>query len=648
MGFESFGIWNRGSIASPITNSGSIQTQGVLAHGIRNDGSTNSPVTNSGSILTNGSSSHGIWNDTSPNSPLFNSGSIRTMDLSSNGIFGENLDNSAITNSGTILTEAINSHGIFNSNALTSPITNSGSIRTKGNIAYGIWSFSTAESPITNTGSIYTEEADGYGIWNNISLNSPVMNSGVIHTDGSSARGILNSASANSPVMNSGWIHTKGTVAYGIHSTGSNNSAVTNSGYVVSEQSDVIRLNDADGELNLLAPAYLGGAINFDQAATVNITTGPSHSVLWQLPVNMVGGDPASVSGTLPWFYDSTTKQFATYDPSGLRGTFNHLGDMTGLLSQVGRAGLGSDSGDSSIAAYGQARVTSAFGNGGGSSDDNGFWITGFGGSIDHDGDASTLEQTIQQLGVAAGYSWQQGSDLQLNVMGGYLHGNIGVDSRFAQSQDIDNDVVFAGIFGERQVRGFNLDFGLVGGWLSSDSARFVNDNLALTNGLTLGQSQANGSYNSWFIAPEVGIGVDISHGDIIYTPSARLRYAMQGIDGYTESGSSANAQVGSRSLGMLEVNAEIAAAKPVSFGRITGRAGFLSRHSTGDEAVSVTLLGITNTVGFGDTDSHSAYLGLAADIDISPTTSLVFDGTGFFGGDMQGFQGLATFIASF
>lgn len=55
----------------------------------------------------------------------------------------------------------------------------------------------------------------------------------------------------------------------------------------------------------------------------------------------MAGGDPASISGDAPWFYNATTKQFATYDPSAFAGELDELGDMTSLLSRVGEDALG-------------------------------------------------------------------------------------------------------------------------------------------------------------------------------------------------------------------------------------------------------------------------------------------------------------------
>jgi outer membrane autotransporter protein len=278
------------------------------------------------------------------------------------------------------------------------------------------------------------------------------------------------------------------------------------------------------------------------------------------------------------------------------------------------------------------------------------FWMTGFGGSFEHDGSSKTFDQDIDQWGVAAGYSWQYSPSLTLGLMAGYFKSDLEVDAEWGiESHDIDSDGWFAGFFGEQDMGAYYFDLGITGGMLSHDHSRFVNDNLALTNGLTLGESYADADYDSWFLAPEAGIGMDIDHGNgLVFTPSARIRYAWQSIDGYTESGSNANAKVGDRDIGMIEASVEMAAAKQVDFGTLTGRIGYLLRENTGDDSVSINMIGVKNSVGYGDTDSDAAYLGLAARVEISPNTDLVLDGQGYFSGDISGYQGMAKLAVSF
>lgn len=614
------GILNDSSSNSPVTNSGTIDTQGNSSHGIVNNRSDNSPVTNSGTIHVEGAQASGIYNYRTDNSPITNSGSIDTKGYQAYGIQNFDSFNSAIANSGSIHTVGRQASGILNDGG-SSAITNSGTISTGGESAYGIFNSETKNSPITNSGTIHTTGNNASGIESNKQINdSAVTNSGTIHTEGSRGYGIHNIDTRRSPVTNSGAIHTQGGNASAIYIQSSRTTAVTNSGYVVSELSNSFRFqNSTNSPLNLLAPSYIGGAFSFQSTTTLNITTGPSHSVLWTLPANMTGGAP-NISGTVPWFYNSTTQQFATYDPTALAGSLDALGDMTGLLSQVGRAGL----------------------NG------KGLWVTGFGGSYDHDGDAMTLGRDIAQWGVAMGYRGPSVAGFDWGLMAGYLNTELDAESRWTQSYDISGEGWFAGLNARQTLGGVVIDFGLTGGRVDYDQSRFVNDNLALTGGLTLGKSWADSSYAGWFVSPEIGVSTLLATFDgWSFTPAARLRYAAQWLDGFSESGSNANAVVGSRDLGMIEASGEIEAAKTVGNATVSGRIGYLSRISTGDEAVSMTLIGVTNSVGFGDTDTEALYAGAGFDLDLG-LARLALDVTGFLSGDFTGAQGMARIAVPF
>ena len=61
-----------------------------------------------------------------------------------------------------------------------------------------------------------------------------------------------------------------------------------------------------------------------------------------------------------------------------------------------------------------------------------------------------------------------------------------------------------------------------------------------------------------------------------------------------------------------------------------------------------IKMIGERNSVDFGETDSHAAYLGLIADIDIGPNADLVLDGQGYFSGDIDGYQGIIKLAVSF
>ena len=539
------------------------------------------------------------------------SGSIATTGAGS-GVHATGSDNT-ITNNGTVTTGG-GDFGIFDDYADGSPIINNGTVRTEGNNAFGLYDAFSNNSPITNSGTVTTTGFNSYGLYGAFSDNSPITNSGTVTTAGDNAFGIYGGISDNSPITNSGSVTTTGDGAFGIYGASSNGSPVTNSGLVVSEKSDAFRIANTGGVLNLVAPAYIGGAINLDAPTTVNITTGPSHSVLWNLSTGTMTGGAPNISGTVPWFYDSATKRFATYDPSGFAGSLDALGDMTGLLSTVGRAGPGKA----------------------------GLWASGFGGGFTHAGDAMTLPRDITQYGAAFGYRGRSAAGFDWDFMGGYLNGKFDASSRWTKSYDVTGRGWFAGINGRMALARLAIAFGFTGGWLDYSQSRFVNDNLATTGGLTLGRSWANASYDGWFAAPEIAASTRLGQLDgWTLMPSARVRYAGQWLGGYAETGSNANATVAARTLGLVEANAELALAKTAGFGTVTVHFGYLARHSVGDGSVPVTLLGITDNVGFGDASAQAGYVGVDYAAALAKQAQLNLNVTGFYGRDLFGVTGM-------
>ncbi|MEO0979929.1 MAG: autotransporter outer membrane beta-barrel domain-containing protein, partial [Pseudomonadota bacterium] len=416
-----------------------------------------------------------------------------------------------ITNFGMILTLGEDAHGIRNTGTTTT-INNGGFIRAFGGGSHGIDNTGNSAT-LTNSGTI---ASDGVGIRNS-GNDARITNTGVINA---SAHGIRNSGN-RATITNLGVIRATGVDRDGMHFTSaSRNSTFTNSGIIISEQRRAIRASGSVNNLtvNLNAPGFLGGGILFNNSTTLNITTGASHSVLWQLPdTSVLSGDAPNVSGPVPWFYDAATGQFATFDPTGLTASFNQLADTSNTLARVGRYGLGrARAGDGAGAgAIGTSDTPLAYGDGGKAAQSfdillatnsgpyatygpasGRFWITGFGGYANHDGDDATLDQRIDQIGAAIGYAWQQSPETRFSVMAGYMNGTITAESPWADAQDIDSNGVFAGLYGDRRFGPVTVGLGVAGGWQTNDSTRFVNDNLATSGGLYTGESTATSTYD--------------------------------------------------------------------------------------------------------------------------------------------------------
>ncbi|MCI5075401.1 hypothetical protein, partial [Oricola sp.] len=300
-----------------VVNDGRIETEGVGAIGITNFDSDHSTITNNGSIS---SKSGGIFNAISYGTTVTNNGTITTAGNESFGIVNSLSNNSTVLNAGSIFTSDDGADGINNTGSNNSMVTNSGVISTAGEGADGIFQIISAGTVIVNSGSITTRRFETHGIFYWSSDGAAVTNSGSILVEGENSYGIYNAyLSNNTTVSNSGSIRATAAASTGITVIEATNVSVTNSGFLVSEQGDALYIADStNSTLNLSAPGYIGGSIHLGPDGTaVNFETGASHSVLWTLDGDITGGDPV-ISGDVPGFYNASTKQFATYDPSAL------------------------------------------------------------------------------------------------------------------------------------------------------------------------------------------------------------------------------------------------------------------------------------------------------------------------------------------
>ena len=251
-------------------------------------------------------------------------GSITTTGGDAVGISNDASDNSVLSNNGIIETEGDFSNGIMNSNSQYASITNAGSIGTAGELAAGIQDDFSTGSMITNSGTILTMGDFSMAIE---TVGTSIINSGTMTTEGVGSHGVFIGDTPDMSVHNTGSIRTAGADAIGFVIDGASEATLLNRGLIISEMSDAIRLEFTDTTLNLSSAGLIGGRINLDAATTVNLMTEASHSVLWDLSTgSMVGGDPGSITGNVPSFYNASTRQFATFDPSALVGSLDALG----------------------------------------------------------------------------------------------------------------------------------------------------------------------------------------------------------------------------------------------------------------------------------------------------------------------------------
>jgi len=271
---------------------------------------------------------------------------------------------------------------------------------------------------------------------------------------------------------------------------------------------------------------------------------------------------------------------------------------------------------------------------------DRQFSTSVFASQLEHKADAVNLKQEIDQLGVVFAYDYKL-ADTNLNFMAGYANSDLEANSRFAKSYANKSKGPFIGVAGIYDTGLVNVNFGLTTGLLKHSHDRFVNDNLE-----TNGEDHAKANYDSMFIAPEIGVSKKIKSNDITFSPKANVRYNYQSVDGYTETGSNSNATVKSLDVGLVETNLELAGTKSLNNSSYTIRTGYLNRQSVGDHKATVTMIGQTNSIGFGDKSNNIYYAGVGADLNLA-NFKLSFDLNQYLG-DAEGFQGMVKLSNNF
>jgi hypothetical protein len=535
-----------------------------------------------------GAQTYGIQN-TSSNNTITNSETITATSTVSYayGIYSEgagpsSLNNNTITNSGTITATSTGSEAYgIKSRGSTNTITNSGTITAstsgEGNDAFGIYNASSTGSAITNSGTITVTSRTGY-----------------------QAMGIYNSGGTNT-ITNSGTITA---TSYGILS-GGNTNTITNSGKIIADTA--IYLSGTGNTLNILPNSYISGTITLPASATVNITTGLSHSIYYNLGVT------PTFSGPTPGFINGT--RAATFDPTVFKGSINELADLNNNIASVANKNLSNFK-------------------------DRQFSTSVFASQLEHKADAVNLKQEIDQLGVVFAYDYKL-VDTNLNFIAGYANSDLEANSRFAKSYANKSKGPFIGVAGIYDTGLVNVNFGLTTGLLKHSHDRFVNDNEA-----TNGEAHAKANYDSMFIAPEIGVSKKIKSNDITFSPKANVRYNYQSVDGYTETGSNSNATVKSLDVGLVETNLELAGTKSLNQSSFTIKTGYLNRQSVGDHKATVTMISQTNSIGFGDKSNNIYYAGVGVDLNLA-NFKLSLD-LNKYQGDAEGFQGMVKLSNNF
>jgi len=583
------------------TNNGNIFTQ---ANGAGQNSTTINSGANTGGIFTQANGAGG--NSTTTNSGT-DTGNIFTQ---ANGAGGNSTTTNSGTNTGNIFTQANGAGG--NSTTINSGTNNAG-IFTQANGAGGI--ATTTNSGTNSNGGILTQ-ANGAG--GNAVTNNSGTNNGFILTQ---AFGGGNAVTNNSGTIN-------GSVE--LFALGGGTSSVTNSGRIINFAGIAIQFVGGPDTLTLLPGSFIVGGIQLvGTADTVNVRAGNQNLTF----VSLAG---ATVTGTVPFVVSGN--RIASIDPTPFGLADKNLMDFTravsSILGSIGdttSASSGPAASNAFAAETGSNRVGDAFASipalaYAGSdtmafknptmvyADGRSVWARGFAGERFQQADDANLRARNLFEGGAIGADLLARPDLRIGIFAGGGHSELSLDLNAGSTR---TDTVFGGIYGRYAFSSFGaasfLDFALHGGGSSNGVTRGNINNNLLAGGL----ETATASYNSSYASPELTYGVKLPlWTDYTLTPSLRLRYVAGTFGGYTETGSTANLTVASRTIQDFEQRGEVKLTHTTAF---TPKDALLT-------SVNVGVLGIERA---GDTTVNTVLLGQGLPF-VTPGKSTV---AGVFGG---------------
>ncbi len=533
---------------------------------------------NTGTVLNSGNitgAGYGVYGGNA--ATVVNSGSIS----GSNGIGSIGAIIANVTNSGSIIGT---SDGISTPNG-TATVSNSGSI-TGGQI--GIVA---TTAYVTNSGTITGTAQNGIN-----ASTATVINSGTI-TGGTYA------------IFGGTAVTNSGTIIGGTYGIGAGIGNVTNSG-TISGGIAALEFHASADTLTLLPGSRIIGAIILAGGGDiVNFRTGNQNltfdtlagaTVTSNVPFAVSGNRVATIDPTAFANANTTLMDFSRGISSVLGNRFGTMatapaGAALGFAPQSDVAAQANDAFDAipGLSAYASDAVmfknpTVQY------SDGTALWARGFAGQRVQQVDGALLHTLNQFYGGMIGGDRQVAANLSL---GGFFGAGKTRSSLELNSGDTDSDLVFGGVFGRYTWGASFLNVALQGGYSHNATTRNINNNLAPG-----GLESATASYNGWYVNPEATVGHTIALGSLAgasyaLTPSLQLRYVYGSFGGYTESGSTANLTVGSRTAQNFEERGQFKLARTQVFAptemltaSITG--GVLGNQRVGAGTIDATLLG--------------------------------------------------------
>ncbi|MCP4044694.1 MAG: autotransporter domain-containing protein, partial [Gammaproteobacteria bacterium] len=171
------------------------------------------------------------------------------------------------------------------------------------------------------------------------------------------------------------------------------------------------------------------------------------------------------------------------------------------------------------------------------------YWLSGFGGyeEVEPGSNNAGIEHSFGAIMIGAEGGFDTG---MLGLFGGY--GVSGLDFQYSAGET-DITTFFGGGYWKQDYGSHRIHLAFAGGFADHEMVR------------NIGATVANGDSNGWFISPSATIVAPITAMPVPTLASVRVSYAGMWLDGYTETGTVANAlTVASRDVHLLNGRAQL------------------------------------------------------------------------------------------
>jgi hypothetical protein len=211
-------------------------------------------------------------------------------------------------------------------------------------------------------------------------------------------------------------------------------------------------------------------------------------------------------------------------------------------------------------------------------------WVSGFGG-VSSSRSGTPFDAMFG--GIIGGKQTDVAAKTTLGGFAGYVRTNLNVGS----SQRLGIDSAVAGAYGQT-TGALTLDYSLTGGVNFNRSDRDVIGGSGI--------EVAKAEFLGWFLAPELGLTLPVVTSNAgTLNVAVRGKYVGGGLQGYTETDSSANQTVGAQAVSVADGRIEINGTRNVAqtgFGVVSffGKAGVYAQTNFGGTTVPVTVFGST------------------------------------------------------